>query len=455
MYNGHNFIKITFDYQVHLIYIVLIVSNPKEVSIFVQYRKLFRRVLSCGAPVAEHHGLVPPRFSDRVASGPVREGETAVLSCVSQGHPPPNYCAIGWQQRPPDGPAARAWARAWAAAALATAAGAAPRGPWARVPQRARCNMRHGVLVVRTRQLRDAGRYVSRQHTGGSERVELELAVWRSLAVHVAAAAHVDLGRRPSSRGSVAALPRPRSPGQGRPALAARLSTILCDEQEPDCYWEVSKASERVCSFVLGQSVRIGGPGGARLHISAVSREDRGMYQCFAKNDYEMVQGTTELRLGELSNPMEHFFVTRRYLQHSVSEPPHQQTLVAAARDTPAAWAAVASGAAVAAGTGRLILKQRQTLAWEAAWLILKEIKTAKNKIQCHFPKHGRSAVPLNACQNVVEKISSWLHKMFLRKINLSFGDLFFNEAQKLNVLFTPFSTFLNKKNFHEEKKLY
>ena len=38
--------------------------------------------------------------------------------------------------------------------------------------------------------------------------------------------------------------------------------------------------------------------GGIVLQISSITRDDKGMYQCFAKNDYEMVQATAELRLG-------------------------------------------------------------------------------------------------------------------------------------------------------------
>lgn len=34
------------------------------------------------------------------------------------------------------------------------------------------------------------------------------------------------------------------------------------------------------------------------LHISGVSRSDRGMYQCFVRNDKESAQGSAELRLG-------------------------------------------------------------------------------------------------------------------------------------------------------------
>lgn len=43
---------------------------------------------------------------------------------------------------------------------------------------------------------------------------------------------------------------------------------------------------------------KIQGSRGSVLHISSITRDDKGMYQCFAKNDYEMVQATAELRLG-------------------------------------------------------------------------------------------------------------------------------------------------------------
>lgn len=43
---------------------------------------------------------------------------------------------------------------------------------------------------------------------------------------------------------------------------------------------------------------KITGNDGSTLRISSIVRDDKGMYQCFAKNDYEMVQATAELRLG-------------------------------------------------------------------------------------------------------------------------------------------------------------
>jgi hypothetical protein len=34
------------------------------------------------------------------------------------------------------------------------------------------------------------------------------------------------------------------------------------------------------------------------LHVAGVARSDRGMYQCFVRNDKESAQGSAELRLG-------------------------------------------------------------------------------------------------------------------------------------------------------------
>lgn len=36
----------------------------------------------------------------------------------------------------------------------------------------------------------------------------------------------------------------------------------------------------------------------AVLRIDTVGREDKGMYQCFVRNDQESAQGTAELKLG-------------------------------------------------------------------------------------------------------------------------------------------------------------
>lgn len=63
--------------------------------------------------------------------------------------------------------------------------------------------------------------------------------------------------------------------------------------------------------------IRILGETNSQLRITGVVREDRGMYQCFAKNDYEMSQGTAELSLGGKSSPEN----TRRTLSENLFDP--------------------------------------------------------------------------------------------------------------------------------------
>jgi len=41
---------------------------------------------------------------------------------------------------------------------------------------------------------------------------------------------------------------------------------------------------------------------GPTLRIDAVRREDRGMYQCFVRNDEDSAQATAELKLGGRCN---------------------------------------------------------------------------------------------------------------------------------------------------------
>ncbi|EFN82424.1 Down syndrome cell adhesion molecule [Harpegnathos saltator] len=54
---------------------------------------------------------------------------------------------------------------------------------------------------------------------------------------------------------------------------------------------------------------KITGNDGSTLRISSIVRDDKGMYQCFAKNDYEMVQATAELRLGDAAPQLLYKFI--------------------------------------------------------------------------------------------------------------------------------------------------
>lgn len=114
----------------------------------------------CSSESPENRGPVPPRYHERVTLAPVREGEVAVLSCISQGYPPPSY----WWFRdlPPAGSHVE------------------PLLPSERM------HLRDGILVVQNAQVTDSGRYICiANNTVGSERVELQLVVSSPILVHL------------------------------------------------------------------------------------------------------------------------------------------------------------------------------------------------------------------------------------------------------------------------------
>lgn len=109
--------------------------------------------------VAEHRNPVSPRFNERVSPAPIRIGETIVLSCISQGIPPPMYL---WFRESVSGSAM--------------------------IFNSERVHAREGVLVLQSARAEDAGRYVCHaNNTAGSERVELEVSIISSLSIHLAA----------------------------------------------------------------------------------------------------------------------------------------------------------------------------------------------------------------------------------------------------------------------------
>lgn len=132
-----------------------------------------------------------------------------------------------------------------------------------------RYHVREGVLVIQNVQASDAGKFVCVvNNSAGSEQVERELNVLVPLTVHLhPQLVTVDLGK--DTEFTCAA--------SGHPI--------------PSISWTKDGVALRE-----GERIRI--PESTKLHLNSVEREDKGMYQCFAKNEYEMVQGTAELRLG-------------------------------------------------------------------------------------------------------------------------------------------------------------
>ncbi|XP_048512285.1 Down syndrome cell adhesion molecule-like protein Dscam2 isoform X3 [Athalia rosae] len=205
--------------------------------------------------VTEHLNPVPPRFNERVSPAPVRSGETAVLSCISQGIPPPNYL----------------WFREKGSVSEV-------------VGNSERVHGRAGVLVLQSARTEDAGRYVCHaNNTAGSERVELEVFVISSLSVHLTPQQiTVDLGKD------------------------TEFQCVVTGQPSPVISWTKDGLPLR---DVSSSRIRVVGHSGSTLHITGVNRDDRGMYQCFAKNDYEMVQATAELRLGDAAPQLVYKFI--------------------------------------------------------------------------------------------------------------------------------------------------
>ncbi|CAD1479845.1 unnamed protein product, partial [Heterotrigona itama] len=206
-------------------------------------------------PFSDPHTPVPPRFNERVSPAPIRTGETIVLSCISQGIPPPMYL---WFRESVTGTAM--------------------------IFNSERIYTRAGVLVLQSARAEDAGRYVCHaNNTAGSEMVELEVSIISSLSIHlVPQQVTVDLGKDAEFQCSVT--------GQPIPVI----------------FW--TKDGLPVGESASGRS-KITGNDGSTLRVSSVVRDDKGMYQCFAKNDYEMVQATAELRLGDAAPQLLYKFI--------------------------------------------------------------------------------------------------------------------------------------------------
>ncbi|XP_034170921.1 cell adhesion molecule Dscam2 isoform X6 [Osmia lignaria lignaria] len=205
--------------------------------------------------VTDPHSQVAPRFNERVSPAPIRTGETIVLSCISQGIPPPMYL---WFRESVTGTTM--------------------------IFNSERIYARAGVLVLQSARPEDAGRYVCHaNNTAGSEMVELEVSIISSLSIHlVPQQVTVDLGKDAEFQCSVT----------GQPA--------------PMISW--TKDGLPVREGTSGRS-KIAGTDGSTLRVASVARDDKGMYQCFAKNDYEMVQATAELRLGDAAPQLVYKFI--------------------------------------------------------------------------------------------------------------------------------------------------
>ncbi|KAK1131197.1 hypothetical protein K0M31_017485 [Melipona bicolor] len=140
--------------------------------------------------------------------------------------------------------------------------------------------VRDGSLIVQGVQESDAGSYMcTSSNSEGSESMEVRLTVSAPLSVHVQPSIQtVDLGK------------------------VAHLTCSASGFPQAALYWLKDGQPLRT-------GARIRAVSRERISVMSVAREDRGMYQCFVRNEYEMAQGIAELRLGEIAPQLVYRFI--------------------------------------------------------------------------------------------------------------------------------------------------
>ncbi|XP_068083857.1 cell adhesion molecule Dscam2 [Anabrus simplex] len=230
----------------------LLVHNVEFSDQFPPYRcrtmhRLTRQVVvssPANVRLTEHRGIVSPAIVEHTATVHVAQDEGAVLLCVAQGCPTPEYRWFGVQ------------------------GGAEPMpvlpGP--------RTRLLGPVLVIEATTPEDSGMYrCSASNAGGEASAELRLVVSTSLHVEVT------------------------------PSL---LSVHLGGNAEFRCIESSQPPSNMPLLITWHKDGRpLPGPSrgnGDRLVLNGVGREDRGMYQCVVRrSEGETAQATAELQLGD------------------------------------------------------------------------------------------------------------------------------------------------------------
>ncbi|CAN8004190.1 unnamed protein product, partial [Ixodes pacificus] len=200
--------------------------------------KVYRSSTVARLIIIDTHVNTSPRLTDRRPVVRARRGDTVKVPCAAQGFPVPSY----------------SWHRV--------------EGGWQVTLESGRVSQADGTLVLRHVAVADAGKYVCVVNNSiGEDRMETQLQVTAPLSATV----------------------RPRR----TVAVEGSSATFNCS------------TSGHPVSAVLwlknGQAVssRVKMLTRETLHIASVLRDDKGMYQCFALNDYDAAQATAELTLGD------------------------------------------------------------------------------------------------------------------------------------------------------------
>ncbi|XP_054708130.1 cell adhesion molecule Dscam2-like [Uloborus diversus] len=224
-------------------------DGQKSYSCQTRHRLTGDSVVSASAGslfVTEPHGTSSPKVIDIRPLVSAKDGETLELACAATAFPAPSY---RWYREED--------------------------GRLVSMSSSHRVTLLDGSLVLQYVTVQDSARYVCVvNNSAGEDRAFTLLTVSAPLSVHISPSQQTaDVGRSATFNCTVSGHP-------------VRSVTWMKDRQPIEDFHGGGRA------LLLARDV---------LHIPAVQREDRGMYQCFAYNDQESAQGTAELRLGDVA----------------------------------------------------------------------------------------------------------------------------------------------------------
>ena len=143
-----------------------------------------------------------------------------------------------------------------------------------------RATIRDGTLTIHTIREEDSGSYYcTATNSEGSEKMEVQVTISAPLDAHIQPSTQViDLNKEAHLVCTITGTPQ---------------STVL---------WLKDGQPLRT-----GSRVRLVSK--TQVKITSLNKDDRGMYQCFVKNDFDSAQGTAELKLGEMAPHLLYKFI--------------------------------------------------------------------------------------------------------------------------------------------------
>ncbi|XP_026843877.1 Down syndrome cell adhesion molecule-like protein Dscam2 [Drosophila persimilis] len=204
--------------------------------------------------MAEMRELVPPIMNEKTTKLMIRAGDPLVVACVAYANPKPTY---RWHTK-------RSSNEESMQHMLATG----------------RAKTKDGTLIISAVIKADNGAFFCTvTNSEGTETFKVDLSVTSALSASIQPAVQtVSLGHTADLVCSVSGFPT------------------------QNIIWMKDGGTLRT-----GSRVRL--LSNEHIHISSIVKEDKGMYQCILKNDFESTQSSAELRLGEVAPQLLYKFI--------------------------------------------------------------------------------------------------------------------------------------------------